>query len=104
MFKFLRKSASQISPVVLRSIAQGALKASFDLTWHVSALASDKDLIVLDQLYGESLAFVTCLIQMRAQGKYRFEDAQELAVFVQGFLAAYKDYYETGLEPKIEWE
>lgn len=103
MFGLFKKHLDEIKPSIFKNISITAIKAAFDLTCSTSSLAAKTDEKKFYFLYGESLAFCSCLIQMRAQGKYKFRTAEELLNFVNQILDEYKALYYSGLPTKIEF-
>lgn len=92
MFGLFRKPANQITPDKINTVALLAIKGAFDLTCMVAALSPKRDEEKFRFLYAETFAFVTCLIQMRAQVKYKFKNGQELEVFFEALLEEYQAY------------
>jgi|CZKV01.1.fsa_nt_gi hypothetical protein len=92
MFGLFKKPANQITPDKINTVAMIAIKGSFDLTCMVAALTSKQDEEMFRFLYAETFAFVTCLIQMRAQVKYKFRNGQELEVFFEALLEEYQTH------------
>jgi hypothetical protein len=92
MFGLFKKPANQITPDKINTVAMIAIKGAFDLTCMVAALTSKHDEEMFRFLYAETFAFVTCLIQMRAQAKYKFSNGQELEVFFEALLEEYQTH------------
>jgi hypothetical protein len=95
MFGLFKKPASQITPDKINTVAMIAISGAFDLTCMVAAISSKQDKEKFRFLYAETFAFVTCLIQMRAQVKYKFKNGQELEVFFEALLEEYQTHYKS---------
>lgn len=95
MFGLFKTSANKITPDKINTVAMIAIKGAFDLTCMVAELSPKQDKEKFRFLYAETFAFVTCLIQMRAQVKYKFRNGQELEVFFEALLKEYQTHYES---------
>jgi hypothetical protein len=95
MFGLFKKPVNQITPDRINTVAMIGIKGAFDLTCMVAALSPEQDKEKFRFLYAETFAFVTCLIQMRAQVKYKFKNAQELEVFFEALLEEYQAHYKS---------
>jgi hypothetical protein len=95
MFGLFKKPANQITPDKINTVAMIAIKGAFDLTCMVAALSPKQNIEKFRFLYAETFAFITCLIQMRAQVKYKFRNGQELEVFFEALLNEYQTHYKS---------
>ena len=106
MFGLFKKNLNQLTPDKINTVALLAIKGAFDLTCIVTALSLKRDEDTFRHLYGETLSLATCLIQMRAQGKYKFSNPQELVSFTEDILEEYEAHYRSdwsALPAKIEY-
>jgi hypothetical protein len=104
MFGLFKKRASEIQPANIRTATQMAIYGAFPLTCHMFAISPRKDGETFTILYAESLAFATCLIQMRAQGKFKFNDVSELSTFIQTLTDEYVKFCRSDWLVPIKYE